>query len=101
MTTDFKDLVHLKGFFLRNFSYTTRKGNPQSAPTLVVRGIEKFVYPEDNTMVMVTLFIFGLTLLILGFFFFTVYKDRKLNREYRARFIEKKKQQLQRAMGKS
>ena len=72
----------------------------QSAPTLIVRGIEKYIYPEDNTMAMVTFFIFGLTLLILGFFFFTVFKDRKLNREYRARFIEKKKQQHQKALGK-
>ena len=101
LTIDYKDLVHLKGFFLRNYSYTTRQGKPQSAPTLIVRGFDKYVYPEDNTMAYITLFIFGLTLLIIGFFFFTVYKDRKSNRLYRARFIEKKKQQLQKAMGKS
>ena len=51
---------------MRNFSYTTRKGNPQSAPTLIVHSFEKYIYPEDNTMAMVTFFIFGGGLLFVG-----------------------------------
>ena len=97
-STDFKNLVHLKGFFFRNFSYISRKGTPQSAPVLVVCSIEKYLYPKDETIFYITLFIFGLTILMVGFFFFTVFRDRKHNREYRARFIAKKKELLQRAI---
>jgi hypothetical protein len=100
-STDFKDLVHIKGFFFRNYSYTTRKGNPQSAPTVIVCDIEKFVYAEDNTMLYITFFVFGLTILIVGFFFITVFRDRKHNREYRTRFIEKKKELLKRALAQN
>ena len=98
LTSEYNDLINIKGFFLRNYSYTTRKGTPQSAPVLVVRSFEKFDYPEDNTMVYVTFFIIGLTVLIVGFFFFTVFIDRKRSKDYRARFIETKKKLLRRAM---
>ncbi len=101
LTGDYKDLINIKGFFLRNYSYVTRKGTPQSAPVLVVRGFEKFEYPEDNTMIYVTFFIIGLTILIVGFFFFTVFVDRKRSKEYRTRFIENKKKLLQRAMNEA
>lgn len=98
LTSDYKELINIKGFFLRNYSYVTRKGTPQSAPVIVVRGFEKFDYPEDNTMLYVTFFIIGLTALIVGFFFFTVFVDRKRSKEYRARYIENKKKLLRRAM---
>lgn len=98
LSSDYKDLINIKGFFLRNYSYVTRKGTPQSAPVLVVGGFEKFVYPEDNTMAYVTFFIIGLTVLIVGFFFFTIFVDRKRSKEYRTRFIENKKKLLRRAL---
>lgn len=95
---EMRELVHLKGFFFRNYSWETREGATVSAPTLVVRGFEKYVIPEDNTMFYVTLFIFGLTIVIVGFFFISVFQDRKRAREYRSRFIAKKKQLLREAM---
>lgn len=93
-----RDLVHLKGFFFRNYTFINRQGRTQSVPTLVVGGIDKFIIPEDNTMLMVTFFILGMTLFLLGFFFFTVFRDRRRNREYRAQFIRKKKAQLEQAL---
>jgi hypothetical protein len=89
-----KDLVYLQGFFMRNYAYRTQNENLQPAPLVIASGFEKFVLPKDYTITYISIAILGGTILLSLFFLFQMFKDRRQNRQYRERFIARKKKQV-------
>lgn len=96
---ELNDFVHIKGIFFRNYIYTNQRGHPTQAPVLVATGIERFIIPEDKSIENLQAIFLGLAVLMLAFFVIIIFRDRKKSKEFHARFIEKKKKQLARAMG--
>ena len=92
------DMVYVKGIFYRNYTYTSRRGDPVSAPVLIACEYEPFVPPEDRATPMLMWFFGVFAILLVGFFFLSVFRDRKEARRFRARFIERKKRQLSAVM---
>ncbi|MBU0755958.1 MAG: hypothetical protein KJ645_12515 [Planctomycetes bacterium] len=90
-----KDLVYLRGIFLQNYAYRTQNENLQPAPLVVVTEFEKFVLPKDNTIAQISMVILAGTIVLSLFFLFQIFKDRKYNRDYRDKFIARKKKQVQ------
>ncbi len=95
---DINDFVHLKGIFFRNYIYTNQRGHPTQAPVLIITDIEEFVIPEDESIAYLQAIFLGMAVLMLGFFVLILFRDRKKSKELHARFIEKKKKQLAKAM---
>lgn len=89
-----KDLVYVRGFFLRNYAYRTQNENLQPSILVVAVDFEKFVIPEDYTMAYISIAILAGTVLVFIIFFISIFRDRKHNRIYREKFIQRKKAQL-------
>jgi hypothetical protein len=89
-----KDLVYVRGFFMRNYAYRTQNENLQPSILVVAADFEKFVLPEDYTMAYISIAILAGTLVVFSIFFISIFRDRKHNRLYREKFIQRKKAQL-------
>ncbi|MHC4943116.1 MAG: flagellar basal body-associated FliL family protein [Planctomycetota bacterium] len=89
-----KDLVYLRGFFMRNYAYRTQNENLQPAPLIIASEFEKFILPKDYTITYISIAILGGTILLSIFFLFQMFKDRRQNQQYREKFIARKKKQV-------
>lgn len=89
-----RDLVYLRGYFFRNYAYRTQNENLQPAPLIIATEFEKFEMPEDNTIKYISIAILAGTIFLSLFFLFQIFRDRKHNREFREKFIARKKKQV-------
>jgi len=101
VTAKSKDLVYANGFFFRNYAYRTRTEHLQPAPVVLVHGFEKFVLPEDNRFQYISIAVLVGTALASLFLIIHIFRDRKQSKEFREKFIEKKKKQLARVMNEN
>lgn len=97
-TIKLQGLYYHDGFFFRNYAYKTRDEQLRSSPVIIVRGYEPFKIPEDTTFIYISLIILGGALVAFVFFLIHTLLDRKENRKYREKFIQRKKRELQRIL---
>ncbi len=89
------DLATVRGYFFKKYGYDTQGRTADTAfniaPLIVAVEAERFVTPEDKSMLYVTAFVGLAALIITALFFFFGLRERQRSKKMRETYLDKRR----------
>ncbi len=90
------ELLHGKGFFLKNHNYESKDHGTRTAPYFVLTELEQF-HPQENNLPEILMWgVLGLTLFLLALFPYLLMRDRKKSEALQRALVQRRQERRRR-----